>query len=241
MRCIEQMNGTLIAGRAIKVNLAQQAGSGAAAGSAMAHLPPQLNAATGTSLPGGLLVGAGGSGSAVSSLDGLAEAEGKGGGVERMGASQRASLLMKLAQNAGVEVPDATRKAAAQMPSTHAGVDSSGLAAGGAGGSVSNRCVVLKNMFDRLSDEATSNPNFFAELAEDVRSECAKLGTVLFVSADKWSNGFIYVKMLADADAARVLDTMHGRYFAKNKILAAYVPEEQLDKKFKLAGLGSRR
>ena len=29
--------------------------------------------------------------------------------------------------------------------------------------------VVLKNMFDRLSDEAQSNPNYFTELAEDVR------------------------------------------------------------------------
>ena len=37
----------------------------------------------------------------------------------------------------------------------------------------------------------------FEELSEDVRGEAAKLGTVLFCQCDKWSNGFVYVKMLA--------------------------------------------
>ncbi len=38
----------------------------------------------------------------------------------------------------------------------------------------------------------------------------------------------------ANAEAARVLEVMNGRYFAKQKILASHVPEETLDKKFKL-------
>ena len=96
------------------------------------------------------------------------------------------------------------------------------------------RCVVLKNMFDRLSDEAMSNPNFFTELAEDVRGECAKLGTVLFCAADKWSNGFVYVKMLTNGEAARLIEVMHGRYFARNKIIASSIEEPTIDKKFKL-------
>ena len=41
------------------------------------------------------------------------------------------------------------------------------------------RCVVLKNMFDRLSDEAQSNPNFYTSLETDVRGEVAKVGSVL--------------------------------------------------------------
>ena len=69
-----------------------------------------------------------------------------------------------------------------------------------------------------------------------MRGECAKLGTVLYCAADKWSNGFVYLKMLADSEAARVLEVMHGRYFAKNKILASYVDEPTVDKKFKLLG-----
>ena len=152
-----------------------------------------------------------------------------------MGAAQRASLLMKLAQNAGMDVPDETRKAAAQnyggtfMPPPPNG------AADKRAADMTSRCIVLKNMFDRLSEEASSNPNYFTELAEDVRGECAKLGTVLFCACDRWSNGFVYVKMLGVPEAARVAEVMHGRYFAKQKILASSVPEEQLDKKFKLS------
>ena len=102
----------------------------------------------------------------VSSLDGLDESgSGKG---EKLGASQRAALVMRLAQNAGMDVPDATRKAAAQSYAFGTGTDLGG---------VGSRCVLLKNMFDRLDDEVVANPNFFTELADDVRGECTKLGT----------------------------------------------------------------
>ena len=102
------------------------------------------------------------------------------------------------------------------------------------------RCVVLKNMFDRLCDEAQRDPDaFFKELADDVRQECARLGTVLFAGADRWSNGFVYVKMLANSEAARVIELMHGRYFAKQKILASLIDEVALDKKFKLGAFAA--
>lgn len=233
MTCVQQMDGSNIAGRTIKVNVAGTQGQHQMA---RQDLPPALNAAAAAAAGYAgerLLATAGfggassGGSDAVSSLDGLDDTV-RGGGVERLGASQRASLLMKLAHNAGVEVPDATRKAAAQTY---------GYAPGGATTAptgTDSRCVVLKNMFDRLSDEAQSNPNFFDELAQDVREECGKLGTVLFCKADKWSNGFVYLKMLSNVEAGRVLEVMHGRYFAKQKILASTVEESTLDKKFKL-------
>ena len=90
------------------------------------------------------------------------------------------AAVMKLAQNAGMEVPDATRKVAAQ--NYHHQPMPVGKAADVPGGD--SRCIVLKNMFDRLSDEA-QQPNYYTELADDVRGECAKHGTVLFVGADK--------------------------------------------------------
>ncbi len=236
-RCVEQMDGFSLAGRLIKVNVASnQDGS---ASSAKAQAPPQLNAAAaaaagfGGSLQLGSAAAAAGlpmpqamhSDQLVTSLDGLDDSAGKAGSGEKLGAAQRASLVMKLAQNAGMEVPDSTRKAAAQSYAFGAVAD-----LGGAG----SRCVVLKNMFDRLAEEVTANPNFFTELAEDVRGECSKLGTVLFCGCDRWSNGFVYVKMLSAPEAARVIEVMHGRFFAKNKILATATPEDVLDKKFKL-------
>ena len=91
-------------------------------------------------------------------------------------------------------------------------------------------------MFDRLSEEARSDPNFFTELEKDVRGECAKLGLVLHCACDKWSNGFVYVKMMQVDDATRLRDRMHGRFFAQNKIIAEIFPEDKYNKKFKLLG-----
>merc|ERR1712216_455159 len=119
-----------------------------------------------------------------------------------------------------MEIPDETRKAA----QTVVGMGSA---------ETPSRCVILKNMFDRLTDEAQKT-NFFLELADDVRGECAKLGTVLHCAADKWSNGFVFVKMLAHPEATRVQEVMHGRYFAKNKIIVSFVDEATYDKKMKL-------
>ena len=41
--------------------------------------------------------------------------------------------------------------------------------------------------------------------------------------------------MLANSEAARVIEVMHGRFFAKQKILASSIDEPTLDKKFKIA------
>ena len=53
--------------------------------------------------------------------------------------------MSNLAKNAGMEVPDETRMAANKV-------------GGALPPSGELRCVVLKNMFDRLSDEAQSSP-----------------------------------------------------------------------------------
>ena len=74
----------------------------------------------------------------------------------------------------------------------------------------------------------------FALTCSQVRGECAKLGTVLYCACDKWSNGFVYIKMLSPTEASRLVELMNGRYFAKNKIIATRTAEDQFDKKFKL-------
>jgi len=161
--------------------------------------------------------GRGGRDSSIEKLDSLDE----GSGGSKVTAAQRAQMMARLAEKSGVFVPSELRTAAAGAAAYGADLETS-------------RCVVLKNMFDRLSPEATSNPNFFSEIAEDVRSEVSKLGTVIHCAADKWSNGFVYCKLLAHQEAARVRAAMHGRYFAKNRIICEYVEESVYDKKNKL-------
>jgi len=80
--------------------------------------------------------------------------DGMAGG--KLNAAQRSAIMARLAANAGIEVPEETRKAAQQ--SAMMGTINAAEA--------TSRCVILKNMFDRLSEEAQSNPNFFLELVE---------------------------------------------------------------------------
>ena len=51
-----------------------------------------------------------------------------------------------------------------------------------------------------------ANPNFYTSLETDVRGEVGKVGSVLHVACDKWSNGFVYVKMFTAHDAQRLKD-----------------------------------
>ncbi len=45
----------------------------------------------------------------------------------------------------------------------------------------------------------------------------------------------VYLKMLAHTDAARVRERMHGRYFAKARIICDPVEEAAYDRKFSLS------
>ena len=81
----------------------------------------------------------------LAQLDSLSDSADGKGEVGHISAAQRASIMSNLAKNAGMEVPDETRMAANKV-------------GGALPPSGELRCVVLKNMFDRLSDEAQSSP-----------------------------------------------------------------------------------
>lgn len=119
----------------------------------------------------------------------------------KLNAAQRSAIMARLAQNAGMEIPDETRKAAQQVgvgnycvahrrppttqphrpairpshplvacthspPSECPPFQLQSAAVGLAqAAEAASRCIILKNMFDRLSEEAQSNPNFFLEVA----------------------------------------------------------------------------
>jgi hypothetical protein len=88
-------------------------------------------------------------------------------------------------------------------------------------------------MFDRLSDEA-QQPSFYTELEADVKHECSALATapVLHVAADRWSNGFVYVKFEALRDCVSALARLDGRFFARQRIRAEHIPEAEYDRKW---------
>ncbi len=234
-KAVEQMDGFSIAGRPIRVSVSQDKG-GSIGTTAVGLLgtgqpppppPPMLGMGGALGAPAphtgyGAAMSAAGAlkDGDAGSLDGLGGSnDERSSDTIRVSAAQRASIMTKLAAGAGVEVPDETRKAAQK-----AGYDQP---------TGTSRCIILKNMFDRLSAEATSNARYFEELSADVRTEAAKQGTVLACSADKWSNGFVYIKMLTHQETMRLRDVMEGRYFAKNRIHTAYVDEVEFDKKIR--------
>ncbi|KAI9098121.1 hypothetical protein DFS34DRAFT_619689 [Phlyctochytrium arcticum] len=100
-----------------------------------------------------------------------------------------------------------------------------------AGPAVSNKPVVLptrnvllKYMFNL--EEMQVEPNWDVELKEDVEAECAKYGRLRHVGIDTESpDGRIFMKYNSIPEAEQAVNGLNGRFFAGNKIEAAFVPD----------------
>eukprot|EP00731_Ephydatia_muelleri_P026591 Em0018g691a len=139
----------------------------------------------------------------------------------------RAALMAKLAEghNAGLTVP--------QLPVPAA--------------PVASNCFVLSNMFDPLrvfaigsSDVLSSvaretEPNWDADIRDDVYEECAKFGGVIHIYVDKLSQGNVYVKCATAQVATNASNALNGRFFAGKKIIAQFIPEGTYNLKFPAA------
>nr|XP_023014101.1 RNA-binding protein 39 [Leptinotarsa decemlineata] len=135
-----------------------------------------------------------------------------------LGATGRLKLMFKLAEGAGMQVPQAAANALSMATGqpvvpqiqTHSTPP------------IATQCFMLSNMFDPASE---SNPHWDIEIRDDVIEECNKHGGVLHVYVDKGSpQGNVYVKCPSIATAVASVNTLHGRWFAGRVITAAYVP-----------------
>ncbi|KAL3320300.1 RNA-binding protein 39 [Cichlidogyrus casuarinus] len=139
-----------------------------------------------------------------------------------MDASSRLALMAKLAEGTGIEMP---KSALAQL---HISQQNPALGtAGGVGFSMQTtapngtQCFLLSNMFD----PHVANNSTFQEIREDVIDECSQYGGILHMFIDKTSaQGNVYVKCPNIAVAQECVNKLHGRYFSKRMITAAYVP-----------------
>lgn len=90
----------------------------------------------------------------------------------------------------------------------------------GGGSSRWNKVVVLKHMF--TLQELEEDPAALLEIKEDVREECAKLGTVTnVVLYDEEPEGVVSVKFREPESAAACVQLMHGRSFAGRTVDAS--------------------
>ncbi|XP_026463154.1 RNA-binding protein 39-like isoform X2 [Ctenocephalides felis] len=132
-----------------------------------------------------------------------------------LGATGRLQLMFKLAEGAGLAVPQAAATAllaTAPQPQPQAQINPP----------IATQCFMLANMFDPSSE---TNPSWDTEIRDDVIEECNKHGGVLHVYVDRASNqGNVYVKCPSIATAVDAVNSLHGRWFAGRVITAAYVP-----------------
>lgn len=135
-----------------------------------------------------------------------------------LGATGRLQLMFKLAEGAGMQVPQAAANALSMATGqpvvpqvqTHSTPP------------IATQCFMLSNMFDPATE---TNPHWDIEIRDDVIEECNKHGGVLHVYVDKGSpQGNVYVKCPSIATAVASVNTLHGRWFAGRVITAAYVP-----------------
>lgn len=133
-----------------------------------------------------------------------------------LGATGRLQLMFKLAEGAGLAVPQAAANAllaTAPQPIPQQPQQ--------AAPSIATQCFLLSNMFDPGTE---TNPAWETEITDDVIDECKKHGGILHVYVDRESQGNVYVKCPSIATAVLAVNSLHGRWFAGRVITAAYVP-----------------
>ena len=65
----------------------------------------------------------------------------------------------------------------------------------------------------------------FKDVKEDTIEECSKFGKVLNCKVDKESkSGMVYLEFSNEEEAKVAAEKMHGRWFAKRRIISKYVP-----------------
>lgn len=133
-----------------------------------------------------------------------------------LGATGRLQLMFKLAENAGLAVPQAAANALLATAPQAATTIQPQIAP-----PIATQCFLLSNMFDPLSE---TNPNWDEETKDDIIEECQKHGGILHIYIDQASQGNVYVKCPSIATAVLAVNALHGRYFAGRVITAAYVP-----------------
>lgn len=84
------------------------------------------------------------------------------------------------------------------------------------------RIVLLKHMFS-LEEAEKEGPEFWPELAEEVKEECEKIGRVAKVMPiEGHKQGIVTVKFKSSAEAEECIRVMDGRFFAQRTVEACF-------------------
>ncbi len=222
--CLERLNGLDIAGKALTVGMA----------SATAESAP---APYGGALPGNYTSGGGANPAQVNPVgSGAASGNWKldddtGSGVA-LNSGSRAALMAKLAQGAGISIPEV-----AMVPSPANVVMSQPISAAPGGPSpiegALSFCILIKNMYNA---EEETDEGWELDIKEDVEAECSRHGgegSVLHSFVDAANpGGLVYVLFTTTASAEGAARALHGRWFAQRMITVVYLTPDVYVRKF---------
>lgn len=141
----------------------------------------------------------------------LDDDDGGGKGMQ-LNAQSRVSLMAKLGQAAGLEVPT--------FHSSN--MNTSNFAPRNESPSV---YILIQNMFVL---ERETEPNWDLEIKEDVVEECSKYGKVeLCVVEKSRSGGFVYMQFASIDAASKAIAGLNGRFFAGNMLTVSFLTAAQ--------------
>lgn len=196
---LQQLNGMDLAGMPMRVSLAP--------GTMLASEPA----------PGMMQVSAG-------------ELDEDGDGGLKLDSRSRAALMARLAGQSAPSLPTAIHPVTglpmapgaslSGAPSAvPAGADPTAQGRLGPASPIPTECLLLKNMFDPAQE---TEPDWWLDIGQDVKEECAKYGPVTHVFVDKDSAGFVYLRFTSTAAAAAARGALHTRWFAGRMIAADF-------------------
>ena len=83
-------------------------------------------------------------------------------------------------------------------------------------------CLLIANMFDPREE---TEPEWDADIAEEMKEESAKYGRLLHVHVDRQSQGHVYLRFAHTDGAVAAFAALNGRWFGGRQLVATYIPE----------------
>lgn len=217
------LDGLEIAGRALKVRLADdaKAASASPAPVVVGPAPTQPPMPMPQQQPPPLIP--------IAPIQGGPDLDSAEGGLA-FTAQSRAALMQRL--NRGSEIPKPGRStapaASERAPSRDSGIIQAKEL------SVPKiqptECVVIRNMFDPATE---TDPEFYLDIQEDVEQEVSRHGRIKHVFVDKDNpKGVVYVRVDSAAAGAAVVKALHGRWFAQRSLTAECVIPSTYEMRF---------
>lgn len=256
-RAMDELPGSSIMGRAIKLGWGQDNGKGGFTTSGPKPVVPAVLPAMLPFMAAGMVPGANpAAAAAVASMYAAAAAAAAAASGAQLPVQMPVVVapppvvlptpVEKLEDDArsGMNLTPAARQALmAKLARTDQPVSGGAAAAAGAAASIPpafvspavagrspipSRCILLENMFNPATE---TDPEFHLSIRDDVAEECAKFGKVLELRVHRTSPlGLVFVKMESIRAAQNVAQMLNGRYFAGMQVVVAHLLESFFDK-----------